>query len=199
MSSKTSSNITTLQTFDTIWAADSVEWCPLDHFKDYFVCGTYQLLGSTSSGEDDSSQPLYNRKGRIYLAKLAVDIQQFDIIDTFETSAILDIKWLIAQRDDAVFSAASSTGNVEIFKIDADKIVKISSVSLTDSDEVLVLSLDWSDDLKMLSTDSKGNANVYNYADSQFSKEFSWHCHGFEAWTCCFDRWNRNIIYTGKI
>ena len=34
---------TTHQTLDTIYNADSVEWCPVPGLQDLLLCGTYQL------------------------------------------------------------------------------------------------------------------------------------------------------------
>ena len=31
------------QTIDTVYNADSTEWCPVDGFQDLLLCGTYQL------------------------------------------------------------------------------------------------------------------------------------------------------------
>jgi hypothetical protein len=33
----------TVQSFDTVYPADSVEFCPISDYSDYFVCGTYFL------------------------------------------------------------------------------------------------------------------------------------------------------------
>ena len=40
----TSLAATTIVTFDSVYSADSVEWCPTPGFRDIFVCGTYQLV-----------------------------------------------------------------------------------------------------------------------------------------------------------
>ena len=34
---------TTHQTLDTIYNADSIEWCPVPGLQDLLLCGTYQL------------------------------------------------------------------------------------------------------------------------------------------------------------
>lgn len=43
----------TLCSLDTGYYADTVEWCPVEGFEDYLVCGTYQLLEKNE--EDDGS------------------------------------------------------------------------------------------------------------------------------------------------
>jgi diphthine methyl ester acylhydrolase len=30
--------------YDTIWPADSVEFCPIEGYRDYFCCATYKLF-----------------------------------------------------------------------------------------------------------------------------------------------------------
>ena len=42
----------TLCTVDTGYYADTVEWCPLQGFESYLICGTYQLLERTDQEND---------------------------------------------------------------------------------------------------------------------------------------------------
>lgn len=44
----------TLCSLDTGFHADTVEWCPVDSFHDYLVCGTYQLL-EKNNGDNEST------------------------------------------------------------------------------------------------------------------------------------------------
>lgn len=53
--------ITTLDSYDTEYSADSVEWCPHELYQDVFVCGTYQLVKTGDSSEQEVSEILqYN-------------------------------------------------------------------------------------------------------------------------------------------
>ena len=45
---RTSHNVVLVKEFDTVYSADSVEFCPIDGFKDLFVCGHYQLADKVS-------------------------------------------------------------------------------------------------------------------------------------------------------
>ena len=45
---RTSHNVVLAKEFDTVYSADSVEFCPIDGFKDLFVCGHYQLADKVS-------------------------------------------------------------------------------------------------------------------------------------------------------
>lgn len=41
-------NIVTLHKHDTVYSADSVEWCPHKPHQNLFVCGNYQLTENQS-------------------------------------------------------------------------------------------------------------------------------------------------------
>ena len=45
----------TLCSLDTGYYADTVEWCPVEGFESYLVCGTYQLL--EKNGRRDECAP----------------------------------------------------------------------------------------------------------------------------------------------
>ena len=42
--------------FDTIWPADSVEFCPHQEAADVFVCGTYKLEQSSAEGQPSEDE-----------------------------------------------------------------------------------------------------------------------------------------------
>lgn len=48
------------QTIDTIYNADTVEWCPVEGFQDLLLCGTYQLE------ENDSQKVMFSLKVLYY-------------------------------------------------------------------------------------------------------------------------------------
>lgn len=66
----------TLCTKDTGFYADTVEWCPIEGFKDVLVCGTYQLVessnltASASNLEGDTQTPPSRRVGNLQLYRL---------------------------------------------------------------------------------------------------------------------------------
>lgn len=55
---RTSFNSMSLSSFDTIWPADSVEFCPHTNATNIFVCGTYNLEKPDHAGkpEEDATQ-----------------------------------------------------------------------------------------------------------------------------------------------
>lgn len=66
---------TVMSTFDTVWPADSVEFCPHPAAADIFVCGTYKLdeLEAGSALEQDAEdipsgdRPKQHRRGKCLL------------------------------------------------------------------------------------------------------------------------------------
>ena len=44
----------TLCSLDTGYYADTVEWCPVEGFESYLVCGTYQLLEKNGRGDESA-------------------------------------------------------------------------------------------------------------------------------------------------
>lgn len=70
----------TLCSLDTGYFADTVEWCPVEGFQDYLVCGTYQLFeknnGSVPCPEECSSTG-NERLGNVQLYCLDKTIRRF--------------------------------------------------------------------------------------------------------------------------
>ncbi|KAJ6648648.1 Diphthine methyltransferase [Pseudolycoriella hygida] len=189
-------NIKTIHSLDTEYSADSVEWCPTENSQEYFVCGTYQL-------EDNKSEELVlptRRKGRIYLFKYDAITEELSKLDAIETAAILDQKWTEIDKKPVV-AAANALGEIMLYALVSDKLTLTSSVHLNpDIDNLLTLSIDWNANEKnkqLLSSDSKGNISLLQLNESNLNVVTRWNGHSFEAWTCCFDKWNDNIIYSG--
>ena len=59
-------------TFDTIWPADSVEFCPHPDVFNLFVCGTYNLEKNEDSAaeESDPSRKRQVRRGKCALVEV---------------------------------------------------------------------------------------------------------------------------------
>ncbi|KAH8397482.1 hypothetical protein KR222_007734 [Zaprionus bogoriensis] len=209
---------TTLHSVDTEYSADSVEWCTEDETHNgYFACGTYQLVQSEQADVDaggDTSNSNRARKGRIYLFAFDSRSAGLDRLQSVETAAILDMKWLPAWQSGSdsgpLLATVNALGELEIYELlHADRrLHKRSSFTLEtarDSAEpALALALDWrrsgvdGDALQLLVSDSKGNVHLLQYtALGELTQLSSWHAHGFEAWTCAFDRWAPQRMYSG--
>ena len=64
---------TVMSTFDTVWPADSVEFCPHPAATDIFVCGTYKLDQPEAGPAEENTQvasgdrPKQHRRGKCLL------------------------------------------------------------------------------------------------------------------------------------
>lgn len=97
--------IKTVTTFDTIYNADTVEWCPVSPYHNFLVCGTYQLNEETK-----------NRFGRLYLLKLSTD--SLNVVQELDMAAIPDCKWCPTRIDSKILLAvATTTGQVIVYEL----------------------------------------------------------------------------------
>lgn len=143
------------------------------------------------------------RIGRIYLYKYSADSDEIERLDVVETAAILDAKWYVeGQR--CLLAAASALSEVILFELRSDdRLHLLDSIKLaTDTAEnLLTLAVDVrngkSSERNLLASDSRGFVSLLTIADSRIVEERSWKAHSFEAWTCAFDKWNENVVYTG--
>ncbi|XP_034490011.1 diphthine methyltransferase [Drosophila innubila] len=207
--------LTTLHSEDTEYSADSVEWCTSDETYDgYFACGTYQLVESESESEE-AEAPKANRprKGRVYLYAFDRHNGDLERLQSVETAAILDMKWLPAWSCDSgpLLATVNAVGQVEIYELlhSERQLQKRTTFDLgtkTDSGvPALALALDCQrsadgdcDAALLLVSDSLGNIHRLQYTvQGDLQTLSTWHAHGFEAWTCAFDRWSTQCVYSG--
>ncbi|XP_012152025.1 diphthine methyltransferase isoform X2 [Megachile rotundata] len=191
----------TLDNFDTEFSADSVEWCPIDPFKDIFVCGTYQLMkdAELKSNESVSSK----RLGRIYMFQVKTS-GSLTLLQQLEVPAVLDMKWShVKCQAKILLGVVNSLGYLQIYELNDKKSLQLlTEEKVANENEVLALSLDWCTDSnesisKIVVSDSKGCISLFQINGSKLSKINSWPAHEFEAWITCFDYWDTNVIYTG--
>ncbi|KXJ68556.1 hypothetical protein RP20_CCG002757 [Aedes albopictus] len=190
------STITTLHTYDTVYSADSVEWCPHNPYQQLFVCGTYQLDDKGESLTSNTSQTV--RKGRILLFNYDSAENVLKNTQCIETAAILDQKW---HPSDAILSTVDASGEVAMFKLSSDEqLIQSDTLKIpNDSEgEQLALSIDWSlGGNKAAVSDSKGGISLITNALDGMQCTSRWNAHSFEAWICAFDKTDQNILYTG--
>jgi diphthine methyl ester acylhydrolase len=179
--------IEVLHTFDTEYSADSVEWCQTH--KDIFAIGTYEL-----EEKDENVSANNVRKGRIYLFHYSDD-NELTKKQQIETDAILDQKW-----NGSNLITATSSGHIQRYTLnDSQNLEKLAQVELSSEDcGNLALSIDIHKDTKrILASDSKGRISLIDEAENSIIRQ--WMAHDFEAWTCAFDRYNNDIVFSGKI
>lgn len=195
--------IETLHTVDTEYSADCVEWCPNGDFIDYFLCGTYQLIENESSPSDDGSGALTKRKGRLYLFHYDAVNDQLLQSDCLETAAILDAKWLIEGASETpTVGVANGLGEVFLYQLIDGKLKELSRCHLNvDDNNLLTTAIDWSPvgsgNRRMTAIDSKGHVSLLELGEASLDVLSRWPSHEYEGWTCAFDKWNPNVIYSG--
>ncbi|XP_015118269.1 diphthine methyltransferase [Diachasma alloeum] len=197
-----------LETFDTKFSADSVEWCPIEGFQDHFVCGTYELQKPEEQSEssDDRAQ---KRQGIIYLFRV-VSPGNLHLLQQVNVPGVLDMKWAhVVYEGHILLGVVNSVGYLQLWELERESgkmslfvETKLRSVD----DEYLALSLDWSTgrsawshstEVKITVSDSKGFITVYNVSQGKLNVLASQLAHEFEAWITAFNYWDTNVIYSG--
>lgn len=126
-------------------------------------------------------------------------------MQVIDTAAILDAKWHV-MGNKCYLVAASALSEVLLFELCSDdRLHAIDKLNLcTDSDEnLLALSIDvrkcnaLNEKENLLASDSRGKVSLLTICPDRIVRERNWKAHSFEAWTCAFDKWNSNIVYTG--
>ncbi|XP_075415848.1 diphthine methyltransferase isoform X1 [Tenrec ecaudatus] len=207
-----------LQTVDTEYTADSVEWCPVEGSRHILACGTYQLQqpeewpGMRKDDVGLNWDPPA-RLGRLYLysfneespATPLVEIQRRDM------SAILDMKWChVAVAHHTLLGLADAGGSLQVLHVvDSENNYSLQPyASVSFGEQSLALSLDWStvktgrtdgQPLKIISSDSKGKLHLLKVheAERELQVESTWQAHHFEAWIAAFNCWQADIVYSG--
>ncbi|CAD6244171.1 GSCOCG00013282001-RA-CDS [Cotesia congregata] len=191
----------TLETFDTEFSADSVEWCPIEGFQDLFVCGTYQLFPDEEGTGTKSGQ---KRLGIIFLFK--VESEQLKLLQKLNVPAVLDMKWAHKKcQGDILLGVVNSIGFLQVFKLKVDELEIELLTEARVCEDGLALSLDWSTggvqndatDVKIAVSDSKGRVSLFGVSLGKLECLSSQDAHEFEAWITAFDYWNTDVVYSG--
>lgn len=94
-----------LQTLNTKYCADSVEWCPISPYQNYFVCGTYELKENHEDSLPNETIP--SRIGQLHLFSVSERLE-IELRFTCDSSAILDIKWYPGVLNGKIILATSN-------------------------------------------------------------------------------------------
>lgn len=209
--------IENLHSVDTVLPADSIEWCTHPDYKDYFVCGTYQLEKDDNDSTNlnpsqNTTNSIQKRTGCIYLYEFLSKENSLREVQRIETVAgVLDMKWMKAPNlsvNRPILLVANSVGQVEMFELTSEKclvILKILRLNEFSNDNLISLSLDVqqiteSNEMRKIAvSDSKGGINLLacGIEHSDLSRIHNWSAHQFEAWTCAFDKYNDNLVFSG--
>ncbi|PPQ80813.1 hypothetical protein CVT25_001938 [Psilocybe cyanescens] len=182
--------------FDTVWPADSLEFCPADDFQDIFVCGTYKLLDEPAQASNydlnGSSKTPQTRRGQCLVFQVAPDSSgEVSLSHTLNRAA-------------PILGISDSEGNVTLHTWREQSFSKIASIQCA-SEDTLCLSMDWSD-RRTIGTSlgnlvvslSNGNLCLLSPVEgSSIAVTETWHAHDYEPWIAAWNYYDTNIIYSG--
>ncbi|KAI0068187.1 WD-40 repeat-containing protein [Artomyces pyxidatus] len=203
--------------FDTVWPADSVEFCPHPDATNIFACGTYMLetpdIGHAD--DDDAPNPVVSgakgqiRKGKCLIFEVASggDGSIFSQVQDTPLPAVLDMKWCHTSRSRSpLLGVADAEGNITLHEWDINQkcLNQTSIISCAPSD-VLSLSLDWSNRRSPTSTLASLVVSLSNGelallqpdTTNGLSVTDTWAAHDYEPWIAAWDYWDTSIIYSG--
>ncbi|KAI8989275.1 hypothetical protein BDB01DRAFT_756600 [Pilobolus umbonatus] len=181
------------KSFDTVFSADSTEFCPTKEHAHLLAVGTYQLT-------DEQQDKVRIRKGKTYLFDVNQSLIPKQVI---ETPAVLDMKWSHSlMNDTSTLAIVDSIGGFHWYGIVNDQLELKSTCQVTEDNSVLCLSLDWANrlnksDHRIVTSHSNGNISLLTPNEDSYVVESEWHGHDLEAWIAAFDYWNSNVVYTG--
>ncbi|XP_078033790.1 diphthine methyltransferase [Augochlora pura] len=195
-----------LDSFDTEFSADSVEWCPSNFHKNVFVCGTYELIKNEELAADAVKS---TRLGRIYMFKVNCN-GRLTLLQKLDVPAVLDMKWAHVYQNRILLGVVNSLGYLQIYQMKNNKekehLELLTEKKVADDKEILALSLDWcsgrwshdnESNLSIVVSDSKGSITLFDLSKDELICINSWSAHKFEAWITAFDYWDTNVIYSG--
>ncbi|WVN90475.1 uncharacterized protein L203_105711 [Cryptococcus depauperatus CBS 7841] len=202
---------TSLAQVDTLYSADSIEFCPFEGFKDLFVCGTYQIVEPETKTLDEASHPdeevqtprKTQRVGRLLLFQVH-DEQLLEEIQRIETSAILDTKWSPYLEQGPRLAAADAKGRITIYELNV-KTRQLEEIQRIDVEEesTLCLSLDFSHQLhpsvppSIITSISNGSLAYLTPSPTGHEIVSAWRAHDFEPWITAFDLQDPMTIWSG--
>lgn len=192
---------TSLAQVDTVYSADSIEFCPLPAYEHWFTCGTYQLLDpatgelapapgaappspSPSSGEGEGRDAPAPRVGRLLLYALdgATPVEAHRV----ESAAILDAKWSPSRPE---ISVADAKGGLARYALEGLQLLE--RVEVADA-ETLVLSLDHRPAADDVIT-SLSSGELAHVAGGEVVAR--WAAHDFEPWIAAWH--GRDTVWSG--
>ncbi|KAK0506232.1 WD40-repeat-containing domain protein [Armillaria luteobubalina] len=189
--------------FDTIYPADSVEFCPHDSLQDIFVVGTYKL--DQDDGDMERKTPQHRRgQCRVFRMDTGTNFEQ---IQCFDLPAVLDMKWChMSPSSPATLGIADSEGNITLHQWQETGLRQIQGIQIAKSSEILCLSLDWSNRRtpatqlgSLVVSLSDGSLSILrpDNGTGSLSVQSSWHAHDYEPWIAAWNYWDTNMVFSG--
>ena len=165
---------------------DSIEWCP--NRSDVFACGTYLYNPENTT-----------REGSIYLCRYDALNKTIDILQHQKSTGVLDLKWIECTPENLFLSTVTALGQLSLYS-PTDLTQPLISEAVT-NDQTIALSQSWfhhDNNHYALISDQQGYLNICELTGNnglRFSQ--SWLAHEYECWTCAWDQYDPNIVYSG--
>ncbi|ADV19763.1 WD40 repeat domain 85 [Cryptococcus gattii E566] len=200
-----------LANVDTLYSADSIEFCPFEGFQDLFICGTYQIVEPKEGGKkpdedgsDDEQPPNQTQRvGRLLLFQVSQG-HHLQELQKIETSAILDIKWSPNPKQEPQLAVADAKGRITVFGLDVEtkRLRDVQKINVADETK-LCLSLDFSnrrnspDPTEIITSVSNGLLAHLIPVSSGYTLSSSWPAHDYEPWITTFDIDDPKTVWSG--
>ncbi|SJL05602.1 related to WD repeat-containing protein 85 homolog [Armillaria ostoyae] len=173
--------------FDTIYPADSVEFCPHENLHDIFVVGTYKL--DQEDGDTERTTPQH-RRGQCRVFRMASETNLCHM----------------SPSSPATLGIADSEGNITLHQWQETGLRQIQGIQIAESSEILCLSLDWSNRRtpgtqlgSLVVSLSDGSLSIWRPENGTgpLSVQSSWHAHDYEPWIAAWNYWDTNMVFSG--
>ncbi|OWZ80747.1 WD40 repeat domain 85 [Cryptococcus neoformans Bt85] len=200
-----------LANVDTLYSADSIEFCPFEGFQDLLVCGTYQIVEPENGGrtvdadvsDDEQAPKQTQRVGRLLLFQVGHG-HHLQELQKIETSAILDIKWSPNPAGGPQLAVADAKGHITVFGLDVEikRLREMQRLDVADETK-LCLSLDFSNRRNLMAPSeiitsvSNGSLAHLIPASSGYVLSSSWPAHDFEPWITTFSIDDPKTVWSG--
>ncbi|KAG0202397.1 Diphthine methyltransferase [Mortierella sp. GBA30] len=218
MATTTTFHSASLDSDDTIYSADSIEFCPFKSHANLLACGTYQLAKdereeesvpeetsqaqrAITDSEDDSDddEQTMTEKPMLRLGRLLV----YDVQEDSDDSPKLSHQLI---NGHPTLGVADASGDLSLyqFKTDGNDLEMVMKYQ-TNTENKLALSLDWSNRVHASEKPhiavslSNGDITILEMDPSSLAmtETLTWHAHDLEAWIVGWNYHDTNVLYTG--
>ncbi|KAF9174818.1 Diphthine methyltransferase [Mortierella sp. AD011] len=210
-------NPPSLDSHDTIYSADSVEFCPFQSHASFLACGTYQLAkdesedqsteqptkpstdGNQSNDSDDDDVESKTEKPMLRLGRLLVYQVEGANNDSYKLSHQLI-------NGNPTLGVADASGDLILYQFrDHQENLELVAKYQTNTEKKLALSLDWSNRVqtsehpRIALSLSNGDITILDLDPTslELTENIAWHAHDLEAWIVGWNYHDTNLLYTG--
>ncbi|KAF8965001.1 Diphthine methyltransferase [Entomortierella lignicola] len=209
-------NPPSLDSHDTIYSADSIEFCPFQSHANLLACGTYQLAKDESEdsdttehtadpstdSNDNSDSDNYDECSKVDKPMLRLGKLLVYAVEGTENNSHKLSHQLISGNPTLGVADASGDLTLYQFKGQTENLELVAKYQ-TNTEQKLALSLDWSNrvqnNFRVAVSLSNGDITILDLDQSslEFTEHISWHAHDLEAWIVGWNYHDTNLLYTG--